>query len=85
MVIHATSPFPAVKRFVSVPNRSVNNVESIAATSDQNNGGEEYVKIGVGRSAGTKLISGIWTYASLVFMKFQLWYYCRRFYLFYEW
>ncbi len=36
----------------------VNNVESIAAVvSIINDGGEEYAKIGIGRSTGTKLIS----------------------------
>jgi NADH-quinone oxidoreductase subunit F len=50
-------PFPAVKGLWQCPT-VVNNVESIATTSwIVNHGGEEYAKIGVGRSTGTKLIS----------------------------
>lgn len=50
-------PFPAVKGLYGCPT-VVNNVETIAATSwIINNGGEEYAKIGVGKSTGTKLIS----------------------------
>jgi NADH-quinone oxidoreductase subunit F len=50
-------PFPAVKGLWQCPT-VVNNVESIAATSwIVNNGGDEYAKIGIGRSTGTKLIS----------------------------
>lgn len=50
-------PFPAVKGLYQCPT-VVNNVESIATTSwIINNGGEEYAKIGIGRSTGTKLIS----------------------------
>jgi NADH-quinone oxidoreductase subunit F len=50
-------PFPAVKGLYQCPT-VVNNVESIATVSwIVNNGGEEYAKIGVGRSTGTKLIS----------------------------
>lgn len=50
-------PFPAVSGLYGRPT-VVNNVESIAAVvSIVNDGGEEYAKIGVGRSAGTKLIS----------------------------
>lgn len=50
-------PFPAVKGLYGCPT-VVNNVESIAATSwIVNNGGDEYAKIGVGKSTGTKLIS----------------------------
>jgi NADH-quinone oxidoreductase subunit F len=50
-------PFPAVKGLYACPT-VVNNVESIAATSwIVNNGGEEYAKIGIGKSTGTKLIS----------------------------
>jgi NADH-quinone oxidoreductase subunit F len=50
-------PFPAVYGLYGCPT-VVNNVETIAATSwIINNGGEEYAKIGVGRSTGTKLIS----------------------------
>jgi NADH-quinone oxidoreductase subunit F len=50
-------PFPAVKGLYGCPT-VVNNVETIAATSwIVNNGGEEYAKIGVGKSTGTKLIS----------------------------
>ncbi len=50
-------PFPAVKGLYQCPT-VVNNVESIAtATWIINNGGDEYAKIGIGRSTGTKLIS----------------------------
>jgi NADH-quinone oxidoreductase subunit F len=50
-------PFPAVKGLWQCPT-VVNNVESISAVSwIVNNGGDEYAKIGVGRSTGTKLIS----------------------------
>ena len=50
-------PFPAVKGLWDRPT-VVNNVESIAAVVPiVNEGGEEYAKIGVGRSTGTKLIS----------------------------
>jgi NADH-quinone oxidoreductase subunit F len=50
-------PFPAVKGLWQSPT-VVNNVESIAATSwIVNNGGDAYAAIGIGRSAGTKLIS----------------------------
>jgi NADH-quinone oxidoreductase subunit F len=50
-------PFPAVSGLYACPT-VVNNVESIAATSwIVNNGGEEYAKIGIGKSTGTKLIS----------------------------
>lgn len=50
-------PFPAVKGLYGCPT-VVNNVETISATSwIVNNGGEEYAKIGVGKSTGTKLIS----------------------------
>lgn len=50
-------PFPAVKGLYGCPT-VVNNVETIAATSwIVNNGGDEYAKIGVGKSTGTKLIS----------------------------
>ena len=50
-------PFPAVKGLWDCPT-VVNNVESIAAVVPIiNEGGEEYAKIGVGRSTGTKLIS----------------------------
>ncbi|MDX2190714.1 MAG: NADH-quinone oxidoreductase subunit NuoF [Bacteroidota bacterium] len=50
-------PFPAVKGLYQRPT-VVNNVESIAAVSwIVNNGGDEYAKIGVGKSTGTKLIS----------------------------
>jgi NADH-quinone oxidoreductase subunit F len=50
-------PFPAVSGLYGRPT-VVNNVESIAAVvSIINDGGEEYAKIGVGRSTGTKLIS----------------------------
>lgn len=50
-------PFPAVSGLYNCPT-VVNNVESIAATVPIiNDGGEEYSKIGVERSTGTKLIS----------------------------
>lgn len=50
-------PFPAVKGLWQHPT-VVNNVESISAVVPIiNMGGEEYAKIGVGRSTGTKLIS----------------------------
>ncbi|QYJ69249.1 NADH-quinone oxidoreductase subunit NuoF [Flavobacterium litorale] len=50
-------PFPAVKGLWQEPT-VVNNVESIAAVPwIINNSGEEYAKIGIGRSTGTKLIS----------------------------
>ncbi len=50
-------PFPAVKGLWDCPT-VVNNVETIAAVVPIiNDGGEEYSKIGVGRSTGTKLMS----------------------------
>lgn len=50
-------PFPAVQGVWMRPT-VVNNVETIAAIGPIiNMGGEEYAKIGVGRSTGTKLIS----------------------------
>jgi NADH-quinone oxidoreductase subunit F len=50
-------PFPAVKGLWGCPT-VVNNVESIAAVVPiVNEGGEEYAKIGLGKSTGTKLIS----------------------------
>lgn len=50
-------PFPAVAGLYGCPT-VVNNVESIAATVPiVNDGGEEYAKIGIERSTGTKLIS----------------------------
>lgn len=50
-------PFPAVKGLWQCPT-VVNNVETISAVSwIINNGGEEYAKIGIGKSTGTKLIS----------------------------
>jgi NADH-quinone oxidoreductase subunit F len=50
-------PFPAVKGAWDRPT-VVNNVESLAAVVPIiNMGGEEYVKIGMGKSTGTKLIS----------------------------
>ncbi|UYZ61628.1 NADH-quinone oxidoreductase subunit NuoF [Hymenobacter weizhouensis] len=50
-------PFPAVQGLYARPT-VVNNVESIATVPViVNDGGEEYAKIGVGRSTGTKLIS----------------------------
>ena len=50
-------PFPAVAGLCASPT-VVNNVETIAAVVPIiNMGGEEYAKIGIGRSTGTKLIS----------------------------
>ncbi|QJX47295.1 NADH-quinone oxidoreductase subunit NuoF [Hymenobacter taeanensis] len=50
-------PFPAVQGLYARPT-VVNNVESIAAVPViVNEGGDEYAKIGVGRSTGTKLFS----------------------------
>ncbi len=50
-------PFPAVKGVWGRPT-VVNNVETIAAiVSIINNGGDEYAKIGIGKSTGTKLMS----------------------------
>ena len=50
-------PFPAVKGLWDCPT-VVNNVETIAAVVPIiNEGGDEYAKIGVGKSTGTKLIS----------------------------
>lgn len=50
-------PFPAVKGLWQCPT-VVNNVETIAATVWITlNGGDEYAKIGIGKSTGTKLIS----------------------------
>ncbi|WP_295124670.1 NADH-quinone oxidoreductase subunit NuoF [uncultured Chitinophaga sp.] len=50
-------PFPAVKGLWQSPT-VVNNVETLAAVVPIINiGGEEYAKIGVGKSTGTKLIS----------------------------
>jgi len=50
-------PFPAVKGLYDCPT-VVNNVETLAAVVPIINiGAEEYAKIGVGRSTGTKLIS----------------------------
>src|SRR6202007_1871833 len=50
-------PFPAVKGVWDCPT-VVNNVETIAAVIPIiNEGGEEYAKIGIGKSTGTKLIS----------------------------
>ncbi len=50
-------PFPAVQGLWQRPT-VVNNVETIAAVVPiVNNGGDEYAKIGIGRSTGTKLIS----------------------------
>lgn len=50
-------PFPAVSGLYNCPT-VVNNVESIAAVvAIVNDGGDEYAKIGVERSSGTKLIS----------------------------
>jgi len=50
-------PFPAVKGLWQRPT-VVNNVETIAAVVwILNNSGEDYAKIGIGKSTGTKLIS----------------------------
>ncbi len=50
-------PFPAVKGLYGCPT-VVNNVETISAVVPIiNDGGDEYAKIGVGKSTGTKLIS----------------------------
>jgi NADH-quinone oxidoreductase subunit F len=50
-------PFPAISGLYNCPT-VVNNVETIAAVSwIVVNGGDEYAKIGIGRSTGTKLIS----------------------------
>jgi NADH-quinone oxidoreductase subunit F len=50
-------PFPAIAGLYGCPT-VVNNVETIASVPYIiNNGGDEYAKIGIGRSAGTKLIS----------------------------
>ena len=50
-------PFPAVKGLWGCPT-VVNNVETIAAVVPiVNDGGDEYAKIGVGKSTGTKLMS----------------------------
>ncbi|HNN72943.1 MAG TPA: NADH-quinone oxidoreductase subunit F, partial [Ferruginibacter sp.] len=50
-------PFPAVKGLYDCPT-VVNNVETLAAVVPIiNEGGEEYARIGVGKSTGTKLIS----------------------------
>ena len=50
-------PFPAVKGLWGCPT-VVNNVETIAAVVPiVNHGGEDYAKIGIERSTGTKLIS----------------------------
>ena len=50
-------PFPAIKGLWGCPT-VVNNVETIAAVVPiVNDGGDEYAKIGIGKSTGTKLIS----------------------------
>ncbi len=50
-------PFPAIKGLWDCPT-VVNNVETLAAIVPiMNIGGEEYAKIGVGKSTGTKLLS----------------------------
>lgn len=50
-------PFPAIAGLYACPT-VVNNVETIASVvSIVNFGGDEYAKIGIGRSTGTKLIS----------------------------
>jgi NADH-quinone oxidoreductase subunit F len=55
-------PFPAVKGLWGCPT-VVNNVETIAAVVPiVNDGGDEYAKIGIGKSTGTKLISACGNY-----------------------
>ncbi len=50
-------PFPAIAGLYGCPT-VVNNVETIAAVVPiVNDGGDEYAKIGIGKSTGTKLIS----------------------------
>ncbi len=50
-------PFPAIAGLYACPT-VVNNVETLASVSSiVNMGGDEYAKIGIGRSTGTKLIS----------------------------
>jgi len=50
-------PFPAVKGLWQCPT-VVNNVETLAAVVPiLNDGGDEYAKIGIGKSTGTKLMS----------------------------
>src|ERR1044072_2111097 len=50
-------PFPAIAGLYACPT-VVNNVETIAAVAPiVNMGGDEYAKIGIGKSTGTKLIS----------------------------
>ena len=50
-------PFPAIKGLYQCPT-VVNNVETLANIGwIVNHGGEEYAKIGIGKSTGTKLIS----------------------------
>lgn len=50
-------PFPAISGLYNCPT-VVNNVETLAAVGPiLNMGGEEYAKVGIGRSTGTKLIS----------------------------
>ena len=50
-------PFPAVKGLWGCPS-VVNNVESLASVAAiVNEGGDEYAKIGIGKSTGTKLFS----------------------------
>ena len=50
-------PFPAIAGLYGCPT-VVNNVETIAAVVPIiNDGGEEYAKVGIGKSTGTKLIS----------------------------
>ncbi len=50
-------PFPAIAGLYGCPT-VVNNVETIAAVVPiVNNGGDEYAKVGIGKSTGTKLIS----------------------------
>ena len=50
-------PFPAIAGLYACPT-VVNNVETIASVVPiVNDGGDEYAKIGIGKSTGTKLIS----------------------------
>jgi NADH-quinone oxidoreductase subunit F len=55
-VIPIKPPFPAVSGLWSNPT-VVNNVETIASVPWIVNSGDDYAKIGIGRSTGTKLIS----------------------------
>ena len=66
-------PFPAVAGLYGCPT-VVNNVESIAATVPiVNDGGEEYAKIGIGRSTGTKLVSASGNIAKPGVYEIEMW------------